>query len=118
MAREINSHGVKYVGIYIRELPWKLTADVAARAVWKRSKTRTRRNTSGVSSIRSERDFSRDIRSGKRESLSQGAQMAVAFFVRSFYIVNFWQWANAKRNLCVQNLFINFLYVEKEMMLC
>lgn len=30
MAREINSRGVKYVGIYIRELPWKLTADVAA----------------------------------------------------------------------------------------
>lgn len=29
MAREINSRGVKYVGIYIRELPWKLTADVA-----------------------------------------------------------------------------------------
>lgn len=26
MAREINSHGVKYAGIYTRELPWKLTA--------------------------------------------------------------------------------------------
>jgi len=33
MAREINSHGVKYAGIYVRELPWKLTADVAAQLV-------------------------------------------------------------------------------------
>jgi len=61
MAREINSHKVKYVGIYIRELPWKLTADVAAQVVWKRSKTRTRRNIFGVSSIRSERDFSLEM---------------------------------------------------------
>lgn len=66
MAREINSRGVKYVGIYIRELPWKLTADVAAQVVWKRSKTRTRRNTPGVSSIR-DRDFSQDIRSLPRK---------------------------------------------------
>lgn len=108
MAREINSHGVKYVGIYIRELPWKLTADVAARVVWKRSKTRTRRNTAGVSSIRSERDFSQDIRFYRYTNLcAWGAQMAVTFLDQSIDIVNFWRWVRHEKNpregKCKQN---------------
>ena len=83
MAREINSHGVKYVGIYIRELPWKLTADVAVQVVWKRSKTRTRRNIPGVSSIRSEVFLEIFDLTDKRESLSRGKQMAVTSILQS-----------------------------------
>lgn len=90
MAREINSHGVKYVGIYIRELPWKLTT-----LPLRLSGSDRKRELAGISLGSARFDPSEvfveifDL-TDKRESLSRGAQMADTSILRSsIYTVNF-----------------------------
>jgi len=66
MAREINSRGVKYAGIYVRELPWKLTADVAAQPVRPADRKRAGRKAEG-------RGGEGMVSRGQRDSISARA---------------------------------------------